>query len=224
MFRAEELFTLAHSLAAPLLARQARAWDAIEGIGSFVAALGPSLDPAEYVQRAPGVWAHTSAKIAESACVCAPCVIGPETEVRHAAYIRGGALIGGGCIVGNSVEIKNAILFDGVQACHFNYVGDSILGWRAHLGAGAVTSNFKQDGSEIWVRSGEFCIPTGMQKFGALLGDGAEIGCNAVLNPGSIVGRASRVYPLCSVRGVLPERSILKSSGEIAPLEPRGKR
>ena len=156
---------------------------------------------------------HKSAKIAPSAMLLAPCIIGAESEVRHCAFIRGSALVGENCVVGNSAELKNVILFDGVQVPHFNYVGDSILGHRAHLGAGAITSNVKSDRSPVTVRDGKTVIHTGLTKLGAMVGDFAEIGCNSVLNPGTVVGRMATVYPLSSVRGTVPENCIFKGGG-----------
>ena len=163
----------------------------------------------EFVVAGDGVFIHRSARIAPSACICGPCVIDAGAEVRHCAFIRGGAVIGKGAVVGNSTEIKNALLLDGAQAPHFNYVGDSILGYRAHLGAGAITSNLKSDGSDVVIRS-DPPVATGRRKFGALVGDLAEIGCGAVLCPGAVVGRNSTVYPLCTVRGVIPDNIIYK--------------
>ena len=164
---------------------------------------------------------HQSAVIAPSALIEAPCIIGAETEVRHCAFIRGCSLVGAGCVVGNSVELKNAILFDGVQVPHFNYVGDSILGYKSHLGAGAVTSNFKLDGSLVTIREGNERYETGLQKVGALLGDRVEVGCNSVLNPGTMIGRDTVVYPGNSIRGVVPANSIVKGNGRIFGKEQR---
>ena len=209
------LFDLSHTLAGDYLARFEYPWQALDGIKDLILRLGLSLDPAEYEERAPQVWVHKTASIAPTAFLGAPCVIGPETEVRHCAFIRGSALVGVGCVVGNSVELKNVILFDGVQTPHYNYVGDSILGFKSHMGAGSITSNVKSDKTLVVVRTGEERLETGRKKFGAILGDHVEVGCNSVLNPGTIVGRASRVYPLSSVRGAVPPDSIFKGPGTI---------
>ena len=209
------LLDLSHTLAGDYLAQFQYPWEALDGIKDLILRLGLSLDPAEYEERAPQVWVHKTASIAPTAFLGAPCVIGPETEVRHCAFIRGSALVGAGCVVGNSVELKNVILFDGVQTPHYNYVGDSILGFKSHMGAGSITSNVKSDKTLVVVRTGEERLETGRKKFGAILGDHVEVGCNSVLNPGTIIGRASRVYPLSSVRGAVPPDSIFKGPGTI---------
>ena len=209
------LLNLSHTLAGDYLAQFQYPWEALDGIKDLILRLGLSLDPAEYEERAPQVWVHKTASIAPTAFLGAPCVIGPETEVRHCAFIRGSALVGAGCVVGNSVELKNVILFDGVQTPHYNYVGDSILGFKSHMGAGSITSNVKSDKTLVVVRNGGERLETGRKKFGAILGDHVEVGCNSVLNPGTIIGRASRVYPLSSVRGAVPPDSIFKGPGTI---------
>ena len=209
------LLDLSHTLAGSYLAQFQYPWEALDGIKDLILTLGPSLDPAEYEERSPGVWVHKTASIAPTAFLGAPCVIGPETEVRHCAFIRGSALVGAGCVVGNSVELKNVILFDGVQTPHYNYVGDSILGFKSHMGAGSITSNVKSDKTLVVVRTREERLETGRKKFGAILGDHVEVGCNSVLNPGTIIGRASRVYPLSSVRGAVPPDSIFKGPGTV---------
>lgn len=173
--------------------------------------LGVGLDPQEYEELDCGVWVHRTARVAPTACLLAPCVIGANTEVRHGAYVRGNVLIGENCVVGNSTEIKNSILFDGVKAPHFNYVGDSILGFNAHLGAGTILSNVKSDRSLITVRADDKSWQTGLGKLGSLIGDYAEIGCNCVLNPGVVVGRCATVYPLSMVRGCVSENCIWKN-------------
>ena len=220
MFKTQDLLDLNHSLAGEYLAEFSYPWQALKGIGDLICSLGAGLGE-EYTQIAPSVWVHKTAKIAPTASLGGPCIIGPDTEVRHCAFIRGSALVGAGCVVGNSVELKNAILFDGVQVPHFNYVGDSILGYKAHMGAGAVTSNVKSDKTLVVVRSGEESLETGLKKFGAILGDRVEVGCNAVLNPGTVVGRDSNIYPTSCVRGVVPEGSIWKNSGVIVKKEAR---
>ena len=161
------------------------------------------------------MWVHVSARIAPTAFIGAPCIIGADTEVRHCAFIRGSALIGSGCVVGNSVEVKNAIIFDNVQVPHYNYVGDSILGYRSHMGAGSITSNVKSDKSLVVVKNEGEMIETDLKKFGAMLGDFVEVGCNSVLNPGTVIGRGTNIYPLSCVRGVVPPQSIYKTGGVI---------
>lgn len=213
----KQLLDLNHSLAGEYLAQFRYPWQALEGIKEFILALGPTLSEEEYAQVQPNVWVHKTAKVFPSAYLGAPCIIGPETEVRHCAFIRGSALVGRHCVVGNSVELKNVILFDHVETPHYNYVGDSILGYHSHMGAGSITSNVKADRGLVTVKNEGEMLETGRKKVGAILGDWAEIGCNTVLNPGTVVGRNSNVYPLSCVRGVVPERSIHKNNGEIMP-------
>lgn len=209
------LLDLSHTLARDYLAQYQYPWEALDGIKNLILTLGPALNPAEYEERSPGVWVHKTASVAPTAFLGAPCIIGPDTEVRHGAFVRGSALVGEGCVVGNSVELKNVILFDGVQTPHYNYVGDSILGFRSHMGAGSITSNVKSDKTLVTVRNGEERLETGRKKFGAILGDHVEVGCNSVLNPGSILGRNASVYPLSSVRGTVPPDCIFKGPGNI---------
>lgn len=209
-----DLLDLSHTLAGDYLKQFCYPWEALDGIKDLILSLGADLPEEEYRQAAPQVWVHKSAKIAPTAYLGAPCIIGPDTEVRHCAFIRGSALVGAGCVVGNSVELKNVILFDGVQTPHYNYVGDSILGYKSHMGAGSVTSNVKSDKTLVVVK-GEEPIPTGRKKMGAILGDFVEIGCNSVLNPGTILGRHVSVYPTSCVRGVVPENSIYKDKDHI---------
>ena len=206
-----DLFDLNHTLAADYLRQFEYPWQALDGIKELILALGPTLGE-EYEEVQPTVWVHKSATVFPSAYLGAPCIIGPETEVRHCAFIRGSALVGVGCVVGNSVELKNVILFDKVQVPHYNYVGDSILGYKSHMGAGSITSNVKADKTPVVVK-GDEQIPTGRKKFGAMLGDLVEIGCNSVLNPGTVVGPHSNVYPTSCVRGVIPAHSIWKTGG-----------
>jgi len=208
-----DLFDLSHTVAVEYLKGFNAPWEALSGIGALIESLGEKLGN-EYAQVAPKVWVHTSAKVAPTAYIGAPAIIGAGTEVRHCAFIRGKALVGENCVVGNSAELKNVILFDGVQVPHYNYVGDSILGYKAHMGAGSITSNVKSDKTPVCVR-GEEVYNTGLKKVGAFLGDFAEIGCNSVLNPGTVIGRNTNVYPLSCVRGVVPADSIYKREGNI---------
>ena len=217
MFTIEELFDLSHTLAGDYLSQFHYPWEALGGIKQLILELGEKLDPKCYTMVKQDVWVHDDAIVADTAYLGAPCIIGAGTEVRHGAFIRGSALVGNNCVVGNSVELKNVILFDNVQTPHYNYVGDSILGYKAHMGAGSVTSNVKSD-KKLVVVHGEKEYETGLKKFGAMLGDNVEVGCNSVLNPGTIIGRGSRVYPLSSVRGVVPAHSVYKRAGEIAEI------
>lgn len=210
-----ELFDLTHTIAADYLKGFTYPWEALKGIGELIISLGKNLDPQEYNNPSENVWIHKTAKVFPSAYIGAPCIIGANTEVRHCAFIRGSALVGENCVVGNSVELKNVIIFDNVQTPHYNYVGDSILGYKSHMGAGSITSNVKSDKTNVVIKSNEVSIETGIKKIGAMLGDNVEIGCNSVLNPGTIVGRNSNVYPTSCVRGVIPENSIWKTGGVV---------
>ena len=212
-----DLYDLQHTLAGTYLQQFTYPWEALAGIGEMILALGPKLGK-EYTQISDRVWVHATATVAPTACLDAPCIIGAHTQVRHGAFIRGAVLVGENCVVGNSVELKNVILFDNVQVPHYNYVGDSILGYKAHMGAGSLTSNVKSDKSLVVIH-GQEEIPTGRKKVGAMLGDGVEVGCNSVLNPGTVVGRNSNIYPLSSVRGVVPANSIYKTGGKIVEKE-----
>ncbi len=210
------LLDLSHTLAGDYLSRFTYPWEALDGIKALILAIGPALGE-DYEERAPQVWVHKTAKVFPSAYLGAPCIIGPETEVRHCAFIRGSALVGANCVVGNSVELKNVILFDNVQTPHYNYVGDSILGYRSHMGAGSITSNVKSDKTPVVVKDWDTHIETGRKKFGAILGDRVEVGCNSVLNPGTVIGRNSHIYPVSCVRGAVPANSIYKTGGVIVP-------
>ena len=214
MLTIPELYDLQHTLAADYLSKFTYPWEALKGIKELILQLGETLNKDDFIEVSPTVWVHTTAKVAPTAYLGAPCIIGAGTEVRHCAFIRGSALVGENCVVGNSVELKNVILFDKVQVPHYNYVGDSILGYKAHMGAGSLTSNVKSDKTLVTVRIGEG-IPTGLKKFGAMLGDCVEVGCNSVLNPGTVVGKNSNVYPVSCVRGVVPANSIYKTGGVI---------
>ena len=220
MYTVKELFDLEHTMAGEYLAQFEYPWQALKGIGALISELGSKLDD-DYEQVSPKVWVHKTATVAPTAFLGAPCIIGADTEVRHCAFVRGNALVGKGCVVGNSVELKNVILFDGVQVPHFNYVGDSILGYMSHMGAGSVTSNVKSDKSLVTVKDGDQKIETGLKKFGAMVGDFVEVGCNSVLNPGTVAGRNSNVYPTSCVRGVIPADSIWKNDGRIVKKEQR---
>ena len=213
MYTIENLYDLSHTLAADYLRGFHYPWEALKGIKDLIITLGNQLGD-DYTEVSPQVWVHKRAKIAPTAYLGAPCIIGADTEVRHCAFIRGAALVGEGCVVGNSVELKNVILFDKVQVPHYNYVGNSILGYKAHMGAGSITSNVKSDHTLVVIHA-EDEIETGIKKVGAMLGDYAEIGCNSVLNPGTVIGRHTNVYPLSCVRGVVPENSIYKAANKI---------
>ncbi|MGN0818190.1 MAG: UDP-N-acetylglucosamine pyrophosphorylase [Candidatus Coproplasma sp.] len=219
MYSIQQLFDLNHTIAKYYLNRFTYPWEALKGISEQIISLGQSLSADEYEQISQNVWVHKTAKVAPTAYLGAPCIIGAETEVRHCAFIRGSALVGENCVVGNSVELKNVILFDGVQVPHYNYVGDSILGYKSHMGAGSITSNVKSDKTLVSVGSEKERINTGLKKMGAMLGDYVEVGCNSVLNPGTIIGRNSNIYPLSCVRGVIPSNSILKTGGVIVTKE-----
>ena len=209
-----ELYDLSHTMADKYLQGFTYPWEALKGIKDMIIALGETLGE-EYTQVSHQVWVHKTAKVAPTAFLGAPCIIGANTEVRHCAFIRGAALVGENCVVGNSVELKNVILFDNVQTPHYNYVGDSILGYKSHMGAGSITSNVKSDKTLVVIH-GETPVETGQKKVGAMLGDFVEVGCNSVLNPGTVIGRNSSVYPLSCVRGVVPANSIYKTGGVIA--------
>ena len=217
MYTVHDLYDLTHTQAAPLLEGVEYPWQALAGISGFILSLGNTLSAEEYDHPSEDVWIAKSAKVAPTANITGPCIVGPETEVRHCAFIRGKALIGAGCVVGNSTELKNVILFDQAKVPHYNYVGDSILGFQAHMGAGSITSNVKSDKTLVVIRDGEESFPTGLKKVGAMLGDRAEIGCNTVLNPGTVIGRDSSVYPTSCVRGTVPANSIFKDQAHIVP-------
>ncbi len=214
MVTIQELYDLEHTQAKSYLSQFTYPWEALKGIKDFIVQLGSTLGD-EYQEVSPQVWVHETATVAPTAFLGAPCIIGAGTEVRHCAFIRGSALVGENCVVGNSVELKNVILFDNVQTPHYNYVGDSILGYKSHMGAGSVTSNVKSDKTLVVVKDGQEQIPTGLKKFGAMLGDYVEVGCNSVLNPGTVVGRHTNIYPTSCVRGVVPANHIWKTGGVV---------
>ncbi len=206
---------LSKTLAKELLESKTYPWEVLPQISSFILELGNTLSEEEYEKKGENVWIAKSAKVAPTAYINGPAIIGKEAEVRHCAFIRGNALVGEGAVVGNSTELKNVILFDKVQVPHYNYVGDSILGYKSHMGAGSITSNVKSDKKLVVVKGKEIRIETGLKKFGAMLGDEVEVGCGSVLNPGTVVGSHSNIYPLSSVRGVVPANSIYKNKNEV---------
>ena len=214
MVTIQELYDLEHTQAKSYLEQFTYPWEALKGIKDFIVQLGSTLGD-DYQEVSPQVWVHRTATVAPTAYLGAPCIIGAGTEVRHCAFVRGSALVGENCVVGNSVELKNVILFDNVQTPHYNYVGDSILGYKSHMGAGSVTSNVKSDKTLVVVKDGKEQMPTGLKKFGAMLGDYVEVGCNSVLNPGTVVGRHTNIYPTSCVRGVVPANHIWKTGGVV---------
>lgn len=210
------LFDLNETIAREYMETAEYPWELLAGISDYIKKLGASLDPEKYEQRAEDIWIAKSASVAPSACLNGPLIIDEEAEVRHCAFVRGSAIVGKGAVVGNSTELKNVILFNKVQVPHYNYVGDSILGYKAHMGAGSITSNVKADKAHVIIKDGEKQIDTGRKKVGAMLGDLADIGCNSVLNPGTVIGRNTNVYPTSCVRGVVPAESIYKDKEHIA--------
>lgn len=215
----KNLFDLDKTIAAELFEGAVYPWEVLPKIKDFIIKLGNTLDPEVYEKRGEDVWVAKSAKVAPTAYLGGPLIICENAEIRHCAFIRGSAIVGAGAVVGNSTELKNAVLFDGVQVPHYNYVGDSILGYKAHTGAGAITSNLKSDKKLVTIMCDGQKVETGVKKFGAMLGDFADIGCNSVLNPGTVVGRGTRVYPLSMVRGYVPEHSIYKNKNEVVIIE-----
>ena len=211
-----ELYTLEETIAGEIFQGVTYPWEVLSKIGDFIVALGNTLPEELYEKRGDNVWIARNAKVYPSACINGPAIIDEEAEVRHCAFIRGNAIVGKGAVVGNSTELKNVILFNKVQVPHYNYVGDSILGYKAHMGAGSITSNVKSDKTLVVVRAGEEFLETGLKKFGAMLGDNVEVGCNSVLNPGTVIGRQANIYPTSMVRGFIPACSIYKRQGEIA--------
>ena len=212
-----DLFDLGKSIAGPCLMLYTYPWEMLAEWGGHIRRLGASLPPERYACRGEDIWIAHSATVAASAEIAGPCIIDEEAEFRVGAFLRGNVVVGKRAVVGNSTELKNALLFDGVQVPHYNYVGDSVLGYRAHLGAGAITSNVKGDGSVVVIKHGRDLIPTGRRKCGAMIGDGVEIGCGTVLNPGTVIGVGTQIYPLCSVRGVIPREHIYKRDGTVVP-------
>ena len=215
MLEIHELLDLTKTIAAPLFEGKTYPWEVLDEIKSFILQLGETLDPEEFDHPAEGIWIAKDAKVFPSAYIGAPCIIDHEAEIRHCAFIRGSAIVGKHAVVGNSCELKNVVLFDNVQTPHYNYVGDSVLGYKSHMGAGSITSNVKSDKSLVVVHQPDDPIPTGRKKFGAILGDYVEVGCNSVLNPGTVVCRRSNIYPTSCVRGVVPADSIYKDKVDI---------
>lgn len=211
----KNMYDLSQTIAAELFEGKTYPWELLPLIKEFIVKLGNTLDLEEYDKVGEDIWVAKSAKVAPTAEINGPCIIGKDAEVRQCAFIRGSAIVGEGAVVGNSTELKNVILFNKVQVPHYNYVGDSVLGYKAHMGAGSITSNVKSDKKLVVVHGENYHIETGMKKFGAMLGDEVEVGCNSVLNPGTVVGRNSNIYPLSCVRGVVPENSIFKKQDEI---------
>ncbi|MBR6258599.1 MAG: UDP-N-acetylglucosamine pyrophosphorylase [Oscillospiraceae bacterium] len=215
MLTIKDMYDLSHTKAADYLSRFTYPWEALAGISDLILEIGKTLPEEEYYKPAEDVWIAKDATVFVTAYVHGPCIIGHGTEVRQCAFVRGSALVGDNCVVGNSTELKNVILFDNVQVPHYNYVGDSILGYKAHMGAGSITSNVKSDKLNVVIKNGDEQIETGRKKVGAMLGDRVEVGCNSVLNPGTVIGRDSNVYPVSCVRGVIPENSIYKDKDHI---------
>lgn len=214
-----KMYNLEETIAKDLFEGLTYPWEALPKISEFIVKLGESLDSSVYEKRGENIWVAKSAKVASTAFLNGPLIIDEEAEVRHCAFVRGNAIVGKGCVVGNSTELKNVVLFNSVQVPHYNYVGDSILGYKSHMGAGSITSNVKSDKTLVVVKNGKEEIKTGLKKFGAMLGDYVEVGCNSVLNPGSVIGSHTNIYPLSMVRGVVPERSIYKNKNEVVTME-----
>lgn len=215
VLKISDLYSLEHTIAAEIFEGKTYPWEILGELKSFIVKLGQSLDPEKFIKRGEDIWIAKSATVFDSAYIAGPCIIDEGAEVRHCAFIRGSAIIGKNAVVGNSTEVKNALVFDNVQIPHYNYVGDSVLGYKSHMGAGSITSNVKSDKTLVVVKSTDEKIETGLKKFGAMLGDFVEVGCGSVLNPGTVIGKNSNIYPLSSVRGVVPADSIYKASGNI---------
>lgn len=211
-----DLYDLNETIAAELFQDVTYPWEVLPKIHDFILMLGNSLPDGLYEKKGEDIWIAKSAKVAPTACLNGPLIVDEEAEIRHCAFVRGNAIVGKGAVVGNSTELKNVILFNKVQVPHYNYVGDSILGFKSHMGAGSITSNVKSDKTLVVVKDGEEEIETGLKKFGAMLGDNVEVGCNSVLNPGTVIGRNTNVYPTSMVRGCIPAGSIYKKRGEVA--------
>lgn len=217
-YEIKELYSLSNTIARELFEGKTYPWEVLPDISDFIMKLGPTLPKDIFEEREPGVWVARSAKVFPSAYIAAPAIIDEGAEIRHCAFIRGSAIVGKNAVVGNSTELKNVVLFDNVQVPHYNYVGDSVLGYKAHMGAGSITSNVKSDKKLVVIKCGDRKLETGRKKVGAMLGDHVEVGCGSVLNPGTVIGKGARVYPLSSVRGVVPPMSIYKKAGEVAKI------
>lgn len=215
MITIKEMYDLKETIAAELFEGAVYPWELLPQIKDFILKLGETLDMEKFEKRGEDIWVAKSAKVAPTACLNGPLIVDEDAEIRHCAFVRGSAIVGKGAVVGNSTELKNVILFNKVQVPHYNYVGDSILGYKAHMGAGSITSNVKSDKTLVVIKNGEEKIETGLKKVGAMLGDNVEVGCNSVLNPGTVIGRNSNVYPTSCVRGVVPEGAIFKNNGEV---------
>lgn len=215
MITIKEMYDLKETIAAELFDGAVYPWELLPQIKDFILKLGETLDMEKFEKRGEDIWVAKSAKVAPTACLNGPLIVDEDAEIRHCAFVRGSAIVGKGAVVGNSTELKNVILFNKVQVPHYNYVGDSILGYKAHMGAGSITSNVKSDKTLVVIKNGEEKIETGLKKVGAMLGDNVEVGCNSVLNPGTVIGRNSNVYPTSCVRGVVPEGVIFKNNGEV---------
>lgn len=215
MLTIKNLYNLDQTIAKDIFKEKEYPWEVLPLIGDYIKKLGENLDPNEYDKVDDNIWIAKSATVAKTAYINGPCIIGKNSEVRHCAFIRGNALVGDNCVVGNSTELKNVILFNNVQVPHYNYVGDSILGYKSHMGAGSITSNVKQDKTLVTINVDGKRMETNLKKFGAMIGDNVEVGCNSVLNPGTVVGKNSNIYPLSSVRGYVKANSIYKKAGEI---------
>ena len=213
------MYNLEETIAKDLFEGLTYPWEALPKISEFIVKLGESLDSSVYEKRGENIWVAKSAKVAPTAFLNGPLIIDEEAEIRHCAFVRGNAIVGKGCVVGNSTELKNVVLFNSVQVPHYNYVGDSILGYKSHMGAGSITSNVKSDKTLVVVKNGKEEIKTGLKQFGAMLWDYVVVGCNSVLNPGSVIGSHTNIYPLSMVRGVVPERSIYKNKNEVVTME-----
>lgn len=214
-FTIERLLDLKETIAAELFEGKTYPWEVLPEIKDFILKLGKTLDPEEYEYKEGDIWIARSAEVAPTACINGPAIIGKNTEVRHCAFIRGNAIVGDGCVVGNSTELKNVVIFNCVQVPHYNYVGDSVLGYKSHMGAGSICSNVKSDKQLVVVKDKEEKVETGLKKFGAMLGDHVEVGCGSVLNPGTVIGKNTNTYPLSSVRGCVPSDSIYKNKNEV---------
>ncbi len=217
MYKTNELLDLTHTIAAGIFEGKEYPWEVLPDISDYIKKLGPTLDPDKFDHPSEDVWIAKGVKVFATAYIGGPCIIDEGAEIRQCAFIRGSAIVGKNCVVGNSTELKNVILFDNVQVPHYNYVGDSVLGYKAHMGAGSITSNVKSDKTLVVVKNGDERIETGRRKMGAILGDNVEVGCNSVLNPGTVIGRCSNIYPTSCVRGTVPENSIFKKAGNIVP-------